>query len=85
MVVNAVIQLTNLHKFALLRVLTSFSDSLSFLIRNFAFIKAMNQDDESETLQGYYSFSNIIPLGGCGGPGKDQVLWSSLCFYCLSS
>ena len=34
-------------------------------------MKAMNQDDKSETLQGYYSFSNIIPLGGCGGPEKD--------------
>ena len=47
-------------------------------------MKAMNQGDESETLQGYYRFSNIIPLGGCGGPEKDRVLWSSLWFYCLS-
>ena len=47
-------------------------------------MKVMNQDDESEILQGYYGFSNIIPLGGCGGPEKDQVLWSSLHFYCPS-
>ena len=47
-------------------------------------MKATNQDDKSETLQGYYGFSNIIPLGGCGGPEKDQVLWSSLQFYGLS-
>ena len=47
-------------------------------------MKVMNQDDESEILQRYYGFSNIIPLGGCGGPEKDQVLWSSLCSYCLS-
>ena len=47
-------------------------------------MKAMNQDDESETLQEYYGFSNIIPLGECGDPEKDQVLWSSLCFYRLS-
>ena len=37
----------------------------------------MNRDDESEILQRYYNFSNIIPLGGCGGPEKDRVLWSS--------
>ena len=47
-------------------------------------MKATNQDDESEILQGYYGFSNIIPLGGCGGPEKDRVLWSLLCSYCLS-
>ena len=47
-------------------------------------MKVTNQDDESETLQGYHGFSNIIPLGGCGGPEKDRVLWSSLCFYGLS-
>ena len=47
-------------------------------------MKVTNQDDESETLQGYYSFSNIIPLGGCGSPEKDRVLWSSLHFYGLS-
>ena len=81
MVVNAV---ANLHKFALLQVLTSFSDSLSVPIHNFVFMKAMNQDDKSEILQGYYGFSNIIPLGGCGGPEKDRILWSSLCFYCRS-
>ena len=34
-------------------------------------MKAMNQDDKSETLQVYYGFSNIISLGGCGGPEKD--------------
>ena len=34
-------------------------------------MKAMNHDDESVTLQGYYGFSNIISLGGCGGPEKD--------------
>ena len=39
-------------------------------------MKAMNLDDESEILQRYYNFSNIIPLGGCGGPEKDRVLWS---------
>ena len=33
-------------------------------------MKVMNQDDESEILHGYYGFSNIIPLGGCGGPEK---------------
>ena len=43
-------------------------------------MKVMNQDDESEILQGYYGFSSIIPLGGCGGPEKDQVLWSLLYF-----
>ena len=43
-------------------------------------MKATNQDDESEILQGYYGFSSIIPLGGCGGPEKDRVLWSSLYF-----
>ena len=48
-------------------------------------MKAMNQDDESEILQRYYGFSNIIPLRGCGGPEKDQVLWSSLHFYDLSA
>ena len=40
-------------------------------------MKATNQDDESETLQRYYGFSNIMPLGGCGGPEKnfmDQML-----------
>ena len=42
-------------------------------------MKATNQDDESDILQKYYGFSNIIPLGGCGGPEKDQVLWSSPC------
>ena len=47
-------------------------------------MKTMNQDDESEILQEYYGFSNMIPLGGCSGPEKDQVLWSSLGFYCLS-
>ena len=47
-------------------------------------MKVTNQDDESETLQGYYDFSNIIPLGEHGGPEKDQVLWSSLHFYGLS-
>ena len=47
-------------------------------------MKATNQDDESEILQRYYGFSNTVPLGGCGGPGKDQVLWSSPCSYCLS-
>ena len=47
-------------------------------------MKAMNQDDESEILQGYYGFCNIIPLEGGGGPEKDRVLWSSLRFYCLS-
>ena len=47
-------------------------------------MKGTNQDDESEILQGYYGFSNIIPLGGCGGPEKDRVLWSSLHSYCLS-
>ena len=47
-------------------------------------MKATNQDDESEILQRYYGFSNIIPLGGCGGPEKDRVLWSLLCSYCLS-
>ena len=47
-------------------------------------MKVTNQDDESETLQGYYGFSNIIPLGGCGGPEKDRVLWSSLFIYALS-
>ena len=40
-------------------------------------MKAMNRDDESEILQRYYNFSNIFPLGGCGGPEKDRVLWSS--------
>ena len=39
-------------------------------------MKVTNQDDESEILQRYYNFSNIIPLGGCGGPEKDRVLWS---------
>ena len=34
-------------------------------------MKVKNQDDESETLQGYHGFSNIISLGGCGGPEKD--------------
>ena len=34
-------------------------------------MKATNQDEESEILQRYYGFSNIIPLGGCGGPEKD--------------
>ena len=34
-------------------------------------MKAMNQDDKSEILQGFYGFSSIIPLGGCGGPEKD--------------
>ena len=34
-------------------------------------MKVMNQDDESEILQIYYGFSNIIPLGGCGSPKKD--------------
>ena len=48
-------------------------------------MKAMNQDDESEILQRYYGFSNIIPLGGCGGPEKNQVLWSSLHSYDLSA
>ena len=47
-------------------------------------MKATNQDDKSEILQGHYGFSSIIPLGGCGGPEKDQVLWSSLYFYDLS-
>ena len=47
-------------------------------------MKAANQDDESEILQGYYGFSSIIPLGGYGGPEKDRVLWSSLYFYTLS-
>ena len=36
-------------------------------------MKEMNQDDESEILQGYYGFSGIIPLRGCGGPEKDRV------------
>ena len=67
-----------------LRVLTSFSDFLSIPIHNFAFMKVTNRDDESEILQRYYNFSNIIPLGGCGGPEKDQVLWSSPHSYCLS-
>ena len=40
-------------------------------------MKVTNWDDESEILQRYYNFSNIIPLGGCGGPEKDRVLWSS--------
>ena len=40
-------------------------------------MKVMNRGDESEILQRYYNFPNIIPLGGCGGPEKDQVLWSS--------
>ena len=35
-------------------------------------MKVMNQDNESEILQGYYGFSSIIPLGGCGGPEKDE-------------
>ena len=43
-------------------------------------MKMTNQDDESEILQGYYGFSSIIRLGGCGGPEKDRVLWSSLYF-----
>ena len=43
-------------------------------------MKATNQDDKSEILQEYYGFSSIIPLGECGGPEKDQVLWSSLYF-----
>ena len=47
-------------------------------------MKATNQDEESEILQGCYGFSSIIPLGGCGGPEKDRVLWSSLYFYNLS-
>ena len=47
-------------------------------------MKVTNQDDESEILQGYHGFSNIIPLGGCGDPEKDRVLWSSPHFYCLS-
>ena len=47
-------------------------------------MKAMNQDDDSEILQRYYGFSSIIPLEGCGGPEKDQVLWSSLHSYGLS-
>ena len=47
-------------------------------------MKVTNQDDESEILQGYHGFSSIIPLGGCGGPKKDWVLWSSLYFYALS-
>ena len=47
-------------------------------------MKATNQDDKSEILQRYRGFSNIIPLGGCDGPEKDRVLWSSLCSYCLS-
>ena len=47
-------------------------------------MKVTNQDDESEILQRYYGFSNIIPLGGCGGPEKDRVLWSSLRSYDLS-
>ena len=34
-------------------------------------MKVMNQDDESEILQGYYGFFGIIPLVGCGGPEKD--------------
>ena len=34
-------------------------------------MKVMNQDDESDILQRYYGFSNIIPLGGCAGPEKD--------------
>ena len=47
-------------------------------------MKAMNQHDESDILQGYYGFSSIIPLRGYGGPEKDQVLWSSLHSYGLS-
>ena len=46
-------------------------------------MKVMNQDDESGILQRYYGFTSIIPLGGCGGPEKDQVLWSLLCSYGL--
>ena len=65
-----------MHKFAFLQVLTSFSGFLSIPTHNFAFMKVTNQDDESEILQRYYNFSNIIPLGGCGGPEKDRVLWS---------
>ena len=42
-------------------------------------MKATNWDDESEILQRCYNFSNIIPLGGCGGPEKDRVLWSLPC------
>ena len=48
-------------------------------------MKATIEDDESDILQGYYGFSNIIPLGGCGGPEKARVLWSFLHFYCLSA
>ena len=47
-------------------------------------MEATNQDDESEILQRYYGFSSIIPLGGCGGPEKNRVLWSSLHSYGLS-
>ena len=47
-------------------------------------MKVMNQDDESEILQRYYSFSNTVPLGRCGGPEKDRVLWSLPGSYCLS-
>ena len=47
-------------------------------------MKVTNQDDKSEILQRHYGFSNIIPLGECGGPEKDQVLWSSLHSLCLS-
>ena len=47
-------------------------------------MKATNQDDESGILQRYYGFSSIIPLEGCDGPEKDQVLWSSLHSYGLS-
>ena len=43
-------------------------------------MKGTNQDDESEILQKYYGFSSIIPLGGCGGPEKDRVLWYLLYF-----
>ena len=47
-------------------------------------MKATNRDDESEILQRYYNFSNIIPLGGSGGPEKDRVFVIFTSFFTVS-